>query len=115
MRTTQYIGLTDQALDFLRRNGKLIKDVVITTGMFDEEVSGGVWELVAPKGPNKALYAKECVQMQPWSSGPMIFTCLELILVKDSGQEVKLSQIFQWVVNPEIQGEFDQKKGQLWI
>jgi hypothetical protein len=75
MRTTQYIGLNALALEFVATLEKLdIKH--FTTGMFEEEVPLGVW-----KDTDGTIY-KEVVQIEPWSSGPMIFTCVEVYGVK---------------------------------
>lgn len=76
MRTTQYIGLTDQAKDFVK-NLTTVNDCLsdsnikhVTFGMFDEDVELGAWIL-----PNKGILI-EYVVASPWSSGPMLFTGL---------------------------------------
>lgn len=115
MRTTQYIGLKKDARDFLAKNAVSETREHLTFGMFEESVEGGVWELKVPEGPNKAYIAKEVVCDEVWSSGPMIFTCLELILVKESGQKLSCGKAFQWVKNPSLDGEYDEERGHYYV
>jgi hypothetical protein len=114
-RTTQYIGLTDDARDYLKKHATAQELYEMTTGMFNEAIGGNIYDLPVPNGPNKRYYAKEVVQAEPWSSGPMIFTCLELFLEKDCGQVINHGRIFQWVDNPGLHGEYDPKKGHKWV
>ena len=113
MRTTQYIGLNQDALDFVEKNKiEEPEAILLCQGMFDEDVPGRQWRLKPPKGPNAAFIAKEVMQITPWSSGPMIFTSLEMILVKEEGDKVGMGTAFDWVWNPELEGEYDPVKGQ---
>jgi len=41
----------------------------------------------------------------------MIFTCLDLVLVKEDGSSVDLGRAFEWVFDPSIEMEFDSVKG----
>jgi hypothetical protein len=43
-----------------------------TSGMFGEELSLGAWKL------KDGRVVREIEQASPWSSGPVIFTCLEV-------------------------------------
>jgi len=91
MRCTQFVGLTDEARDFLDKNvsmvgshpcphcGKMTEEIAekvddgrFTVGMFDEEIPLSTFRL------RDGRIAKEVVQAEPWSSGPVIFTCLEV-------------------------------------
>lgn len=90
-RTTQYIGLMEDAKVFV---GKMFeKRRVMTEGMFGEDVYGGVWD---------DRYQEE-VQCAPWSSGPMLFTFLL--------DTVTNEKLFEWVWDVELVGEFDQLAG----
>ena len=113
-RSTQYIGLTQDAKNWVR-SAIEVKQFEMTLGMFDEPVMGAEYIMPAPRGPNKCLIAREKVQDCQWSSGPMIFTHLELILVKESGQEIQEGYAFSWVLNPELRGEYDPVKGHYWV
>ena len=116
-RETQYIGLTNDARKYVEENAISKESYLMTTGMFEENVHGDIYELqtISPD-VNKRTFVKEVVQASPWSSGPMIFTCLELFVVKHSGQEVSLGKIFQWVANPTVgEAEIDYNRGHYWI
>jgi hypothetical protein len=117
-RSNQYVGLTLDALNYVSKRAISRKTVVLEQGMFDEDILGSEWTLPAPEGPNKALILREKVQIAPWSSGPMFFTFLESILVKECGQEVDMGEYFQWVCNPELGEEhieYDQVKGHYYV
>jgi len=112
MRTTQFIGLTAHAKEFLEANtiGEPER-FVLTEGIAGEPVHGQRWPLRVPEGPNEAYYATEIVQVAPWSSGPMIFTCLNISLVKIGGDTVDCGKAFEWVWNPDLKGEVDEVAG----
>ena len=113
-RSTQYIGLTDAAEEWVK--GAIgTEQYPMTRGMFDEPIMGTIYHMPAPEGPNKELIAKEVVQAEPWSSGPMIFTHLELILVKECGQMLKHGFIYSWVEDPTCKSEFNSAKGVYWV
>lgn len=116
-RSTQYIGLTKKAQEFVS-NLKPIQENNFTTGMFDEEIPLGSWE-----HPEKGI-VREVVQMEPWSSGPMIFTCLawdfgnkvEIIEGKEQFVRDDSVTMFEWVNNPEVKDmEVDYEKGECWV
>ncbi len=90
MRCTQFIGLNEKALMYLNENcikekqekcptcghitgGNLINHTYdMVTGMFDEEVA----DLRVYKHKDGSE-VREIVQATPWSSGPVIFLCLQ--------------------------------------
>jgi hypothetical protein len=116
-RTTQYIGLNIYALNYVR-NAIRTETYDMTTGMFDEPVHGTIYHMPPPKGPNKALIAKEVVQATPWSSGMMIFTHLKLTLVKESDEEVDYGDVaFSWMVDPSLgyEQEYDLATGRFYV
>lgn len=79
MRMTQYIGLTQEAKDFLQSmKATKIDEERYTLDMFDEEVPLGTWEYKSSCCPGMYVTAREVVQCTHWSSGPMIFCQLEL-------------------------------------
>lgn len=70
-RTTQFVGLTASAAAFtetLEATGRYVG----AHGMFGEDIELGQW-----RDADGNTY-REVVQADPWSSGPCIFTCLEM-------------------------------------
>lgn len=101
-RTTQFIGLSQEATQFLKvHNAKILCGYTMTHGMFEEEIYGNIYET-----EHKYDYygsemidkhtCVEVVQAEPWSSGPCIFTCLmDLGSLKRIG-EWSDKEINQW-------------------
>jgi hypothetical protein len=111
MRETQYIGLTKLAEDYVS-NLKELESDTSTFGMFDEDIPLRRWEMPEDYKYNReGECIREVVQATPWSSGPMIFTCLEF----DFGNGGKV--IFcQWIDYPNIKDqECDREKGMFWV
>ena len=99
MRCNQYQGLTEEAENFLSQNVKRTPVKVCKEcgahsggtkyekhyksyfGMYDEEFPLMKYTL------NDETKVKEVVQASPWSSGPVIFLCLE----KENGE-----RMFEW-------------------
>ena len=99
MRTTQFIGLTLEAQNFgdgLTDCSNLFPENV-TFGMFDEEIP-----LCSYRDPIGNIY-HEKVQFTVWSSGPMIFTYLQLHL-----NNKVIVDMFKW--KREEYSTFDNKK-----
>jgi len=114
-RSTQYIGLNDYAKDYVK-NATSIEYYDMTKGMFDEIIKGKIYHMPIPEGPNKDLILKEVVQDSPWSSGPMIFTCLEEILTKECGQIISLGKYFQWMIDPSVKDrEYAPATGRYYV
>jgi hypothetical protein len=105
-RDTQFIGLTRAAEDFVKDLKELPSDSH-AIGMFDEEIPLRRWEMhpVFERWDRPSACIREIVQCQPWSSGPMIFTCLDL----DWGNGAS-SGCFEWVSDPTLSVEFCQKR-----
>jgi hypothetical protein len=119
-RTTQYIGLTLAAIEYANKHSIREEEYEMTTGMFDEPIIGKIYHLPVPAGPNKEFYLKEVVQTSPWSGGPMIFTHLRPILVKERGQVIEVTEdnYFSWVVDPslgETHTEYDMGTGRYYV
>ena len=117
MRTTQYIGLTDDAKKWVEKaiNKKEIK---IGTGMFEEDICGLQYDMPVPEGPNTRCIAKEVIQIMPWSSGPMIFTHLHILLVKECKQKISMGRAFSWVLDPSLTEkglEYDSVSGHYYL
>ncbi len=109
MRSDQYIGLTDRAREFVK-DAEVIETRQI--GAAFDSVSGKVYKLPTPKGPNVAWIAKEEIQISPWSSGPMFFTHLHIFLIKECGQEIDEGYAYSWVWDPILsEEEFNSEKG----
>jgi hypothetical protein len=116
MRTTQFIGLTRKAHDFVQNLKQLDSDTH-TCGMFGEEIPLRKWESppefhVSYPNDKRIPVIREVVFATPWSSGPMIFTCLEFDYLNGGKTE-----FFQWVTNPLLKGgqEYDEEIGELWV
>lgn len=114
-RETQYIGLTKDAQEYIEQRAIGKKPIVVTFGMFQEDVHGYEWELPVPEGPNKRYWAKEVVQATSWSGGPMIFTCLQFFLEKGCGQVIGMGRAFEWVSNPGLDSEYDEVRGHFYV
>ena len=108
MRTTQYIGLTQTAKNFVEKFGIRKDTKNATTGMFDEEIPLGEWD-AKDEFRNMASF-KEIEQLAPWSSGPMIFTCLEITY--KNGQK---GTAFEWHCDPSIMNEYDSASGGYYV
>lgn len=101
MRTTQYIGLTGAGAKFVSKLRPLNVPEHKTTGMFGEDVPLGTWT-------DGIHVFKEIVQLKPWSSGPMIFTCIE-------AQYFEKQRIFEWMEDFNVIGEFNQPQGTYYV
>jgi len=111
MRTTQFIGLTKLAQEYVQDLKELESDTA-TFGMFNEKIPLRKWDAPAEeKEYRDNVCIREVVQVSPWSSGPMLFTCLEIDW--DNGAT---SQICQWITHTAMRGqEYDTDKGQFWV
>jgi hypothetical protein len=69
MRATQFIGLNAAGKAFVADLEPVPTDAC-TYGMFDEPIALRAW-----RDDNGIV--REIVQISPWSSGPVILTCLE--------------------------------------
>jgi hypothetical protein len=113
MRSTHFIGLTAEAEEYVKNLNELKSDTV-AVGLHDK-ISLRKWELpekdfkFSKKRNNTCL--REVVQETPWSSGPMIFTCLEA----DYGNGGK-GKFLQWTNDPRVmEKEFDKQRGKFWV
>lgn len=111
-RTTQYIGLTRQAMNYVSDYQKVKLSLNGTRGMFDEDVPLGEW--MDKSGDRKFWKIKEIVQFTPWSSGMMIFTCLVGFFHNDKECEHPVS-FLGWIEDPRQQNEYDMEKGTMWV
>lgn len=102
-RSTQYIGLNGNSV-------KLVNDMLLTKkyngrstpGMFGEEVPLADYEAA-----DGTLVFLEIVQAEPWSSGPMIFTCL----LSEEG----VNRVHEWVEDNSVDGEVDYANGKYYV
>lgn len=100
MRCTQYIGLTYAALEFVKdMNCFPQKDN--NYGMFDENVPMSIWY-----AGNGRIYV-EIFQVAPWSSGPMIFTCLENFETRE--------RLFEWIEGTPEDREYNPETGRYYV
>lgn len=110
-RSTQYIGLNDKAEDFLDKNFELTlpEDDNVVIGLCDEVI-----QLTSYVSKNQNyLSAREVVQTIPWSSGPMIFTHIEVELL----DKTKVLW-YSWEVNEslsETNQEVDYENGWYYV
>jgi hypothetical protein len=114
MRTTQFIGLNQKAIKYLELFSAVPqKSERFCEGMFEEKLELREWLAVDNDLSDEKFIVREVVQVEYWSSGPMIFTCLEI--EPQNGFRIL---ICQWVENPALKldnTEFDQETGELWI
>lgn len=107
-RSDQFIGLTKQGdifEDMLERAGFVKSSYDICESAFDPyPVEGSVYRL----GP---LIFREVLQVSPWSSGPMYFTCWQE--ENDKGKPVR--QLYRWEEDPELKTEFNYEAGTYWV
>lgn len=135
-RSTQYIGLTAEAEKITDQWDRVKNSENWTGGMFGEKVSLDEWRRQDGK------YVREVVQSAPWSSGPMIFTCLAVFETKAKGERNEGGMYFDvdyskpidtnegriieeskwkdvWPAPPKDEfdwsPEFDQEKGELYF
>lgn len=120
-RTTQYIGLTKRALEYVN-DAVEAKPYNMTEGMFGEIIHGSIYTM-----PNGEILT-EVVQAEPWSSGPMIFTHLRCrppelpfpesqhsgVQPEDANAEFPLFY-FSWVLDPTVEGEVDYENGRYYV
>jgi hypothetical protein len=110
-RSNQFIGLNSSAEEFVH-GLKVLQSDSQTEGMFDEPFSLRKWESSEDMWiGNRKPVIREIVQDSPWSSGPMIFTCLEIDYLNGACIEC-----FQWIRDPRVKSiEFDKDKGRYWV
>jgi len=119
MRCTQFIGLTQRAEEYVK-NLKSLESDGKAAGMFpEEEINLRRWEVPSDfkNDIHHGRCIREVVQAVPWSSGPMIFTCLELDFNNSPGTpDAARVKMLQWIDDPKVKGlEYDQETGRLWI
>lgn len=117
MRMTQYIGLNDYAKKLVANAIRVETNPAMTEGMFEEKVPGKIYVCSADGANVETIYEEVC-QDAPWSSGPMIFTCLKVTLVKKSGQKLDMGNVCEWIVDPGVReehGEYDEKTGRYYV
>lgn len=105
-RSTQFIGLNKKAEDFVSYLQELGDTRNFTTGMLDEKIMLGSW-----KYGEYEIYEK--VQIVPWSSGPMIFTCLSI-----KASNGTRTDCFEWIHDPQLKDhgiEYDKETGRIWV
>lgn len=112
-RSTQFIGLTQEAEEYVKNLEQLESDSN-AVGLF-EEIPLRKWKL--PEEDFKCIknkeniFLREVVQECLWSSGPMIFTCLEVSY--ENGEPAKF---LQWINDPRVRNqEYDIKQGKFWV
>lgn len=128
-RSTQWVGLTAAGEDFVSELERAPSDKH-AVGMFNEMLSLGRWKI--PEGvpfekkgfhfpehlckSQKAQFVQEIVQEVPWSSGPMIFTRLEIEYHQGGVDDMFAAPCFEWIHDPNLQGtEFNQENGRIWV
>ena len=116
-RSTQFIGLTKEAEEYIKNLKELPSDSY-TIGMFEEKFALRKWKMPgtfkSKDRPDACI--REIVQASPWSSGPMIFTCLALFFGNHLPRDSETgTPILQWIEDPRVEHEFDQEKGKFWV
>ncbi len=109
-RSTQFIGLNNQARLFAENLTSIPSDNK-TEGMFNEEIPLRKW-----RDKDGNIY-NEIEQVAPWSSGPMIFTCLE-ITKPVLGKEIFIKRLFEWREDHNLKDksmEYDSEEGTYYV
>jgi hypothetical protein len=106
IRTDQWIGLTHDAESFVADLPR------INSGLTVEGTFGSIYNLGRWQWGDHIL--TETIQTVPWSSGPMYFTCLEILWHGNLDLD-GTDRLFVWVANPDIKDEVDYKKGHYWV
>jgi hypothetical protein len=114
-RQTQYIGLNKYAEDYVE-NAVHVETYDMTTGMFGEPIKGRIFYMPEDKYGNYDILI-EYVQDVPWSSGPMIFTCIECKFVHHKqGLDTFNDSYFMWMIDPGLGScECDYETGRYWV
>ena len=105
-RTTQYIGLNKSGRGYVQPLTEINQEDNFCLGMFYEPVPLGVWYF-------KGMLVKEVEQETPWSSGPMIFTCLEDSDGNRYCEWTRKEMPREFYENPHP--EYDDEKGEIYI
>ena len=105
-RSTQFIGLPTRATEFIESLEELESDTQ-TFGMFGETIPLRRWKY----GDRDTPCIREIVQATPWSSGPMIFTCLEI----DFGNGGTSGKVLQWIQDPRVTREISEDYNSMWV
>jgi len=103
-RTQQFIGLTKAAEAFVAECEPLMPGR--EASVWGEGFTLRRWRMhpVLSRGIDCPMKIRERIQFAAWSSGPMIFTYLEL----DWGNGSK-SKAFKWVEDPTLSLAFEQE------
>lgn len=111
-RSTQFIGLTERGQKFVESLERVSSNKH-ATDMFGEDIPLGCWNPPKEYGL-KATFIQEVVQEVVWSSGPMIFTRLDIEFHKSDGQVFTIP-CFEWTHDPGIEAEFSYAIGAFWV
>ncbi len=133
-RTDQWIGLTDTATEFLDQLREVYGEDIVeskivlvpkeSTLCSETDFTGIQLTYIDKdtKSANSHYIIREKVQYDPWSSGPMYFTCLEHLCIKRlDGKEVMLvPDLFGWtrVTIPDFHSHkeyIDHKRGHMCV
>jgi len=131
MRSTQFVGLTKRAQEFVEKLTPLPSDRK-TQGLSSEDIELRRWAWPQSLYPIrveerlKTACIREVVQAVPWSSGPMFFTCLELDWgFPDRNPNTNFTKVLQWVEYPSLAfvdehgvrggSEYDVDQGIFWV
>lgn len=108
-RSDQWIGLTDDAKRYVDGLTSTVETPprIVEPAFNLYPYTLDCWTKIVD---GHSIWAREVLQSTPWYSGPMYFTCLEL----DYNNGFKI-RCFEWVNNPETEGEFDPAKGHFWV
>lgn len=110
-RSDQYIGLRNQAIEFIKHfdqdniRKEIFKLVTEDSSAFGNIIYGSKWYIKNKKGIEDEYFIEK-VQLSPWASGPMYFTCLEYH-VYNNDEWFYVEDCFQWWCDPGLPEEID--------
>lgn len=114
-RSTQYIGLTDRAKNWVSNNSISTENYEMTFGMFGETIEGCIYQLNNPYNSKCIWIVKEVVQMELWSAGAMIFTHLRITSTQSDpdADNLDLGTVLSWIIDPMLDIEVDYENGRI--
>ena len=105
MRTTQFVGLTNRADEYVKKNSVDINH----NGDTIDDMFGSPYYQCATFTHKNGKTFEEYLQECPWSSGPMIFLALRYV----GGNPIKSSL---WISDESArEEEYNSKTGKYWV
>lgn len=109
-RSNQYIGMHKKAREFynhLKQTGTVSKaEYIIAYQAFGDDPITGREEIKI----DDRIY-REVLQCDPWSSGPMFFTCIGVYNLENK----LIGYLQTWELDENVKGEVDYENGKYYV